>query len=968
MAILLSFRFLLVLAVLMVLLISAQSFSDFEPSEVKNICKFKRLAEVERECKPVLSVSSKMKLRNDKIYGIAKDLSFQNGDWVQEAGSAPLMPFDESDMPKNFSDIGSTLKLASFSLMGMNFDRQADDVLGICGILSIAITRNRTLSDMPQRWSPWFHTSPGYSDLTIIFEGLYVEEANGGDRLMCLLGTSVSPFSKSSVDPYEWSSKYNCKKNFQYSFEKDDRIMLILRYPQIFTLTSRAILGELRSLNKKSDPKYFDKVQISSQLSYDSKYHFVSEQLVSRACNPYSCHELPDNRIRVHKASQFCKVLQKFGYETFDIDVASECHDMKHCKNLGPFVHDWEITEGKNAMSNKFQLLITNLHCLPETNSPKTAKVSAVFRALSPSEARFYSGSRTGISGMTISAEGTWNSSTGNLCMVGCIGLENDADGCDSRICLYLPGTFSITQRNVLSGTISSIKETYVPLRFKKELRPLDIWNTYHDYSKSYLSYRFTRIEMLRAFMQKDNSYNLGMLITKIIHRFPGIEDDRNLTLLSSLSDELSFQVKALPHAIRNKTISKTFLSLEVLSLGHLFGRHWPFLREHTCQEEGKVPSFLAYDDQNILLNVSAQLTVTEKYFSHVAKVFLEGLYDASRGVMHTVGCREIHSQKFMDCLIEVKVQYSSKTTRWLINPTASVSITSLRNPEDQFYFSPINLKTVLIPYRDNSKEVKFRLNFEACFRIFVLLTSAACLLSQLYYVEQNIDATPLISAVMLGIQLLGYGVPLVMDTPILFAWKEYLYPQSRLLHTGSTNKQFQFMMKLLLLIIFVLTLKLFQKVWDSRKITPKSLSLNHRPNDKKVLLFASMIHVTGFALFNVCHSMLAGETELVTQLNKYWGMIQDCFLLPQIIGLMECKFKTKPLSKVYYIGFTVVRFVLRGYDYLRDPVFDVYFHTEDRAVSSQFLSKFENVGMMMILSFLAIIYHIQQKNFKTSI
>lgn len=161
-------------------------------------------------------------------------------------------------------------------------------ILGICGILSMAITRNRTLSDIPQRWSPWFQTSPGYSDLTIIFEGLYVEEANGGDRLMCLLGTSVSPFSKSSLDPYEWSSKYNCKKSFQYSSVKDDRIMLILRYPEIFTSTSRAILGELRSLNKKSDPKYFDKVQISSQLSYDWKYHFVSEQLVSRACNPYS--------------------------------------------------------------------------------------------------------------------------------------------------------------------------------------------------------------------------------------------------------------------------------------------------------------------------------------------------------------------------------------------------------------------------------------------------------------------------------------------------------------------------------------------------------------------------------------------------------------------------------------------------------------------------------------------------------
>lgn len=89
----------------MVLLFSALSFSDFEPSEeheeVKNICKFKRLAEVEREC---------------------------NADWVQEAGSAPLMLFDESDMPKNFSGIGSTLKLASFWLMGMDFDRKADDI------------------------------------------------------------------------------------------------------------------------------------------------------------------------------------------------------------------------------------------------------------------------------------------------------------------------------------------------------------------------------------------------------------------------------------------------------------------------------------------------------------------------------------------------------------------------------------------------------------------------------------------------------------------------------------------------------------------------------------------------------------------------------------------------------------------------------------------------------------------------
>ncbi|KAK4354446.1 hypothetical protein RND71_026640 [Anisodus tanguticus] len=433
--------------------------------------------------------------------------------------------------------------------------------------------------------------------------------------------------------------------------------------------------------------------------------------------------------------------------------------------STGPFVCDWE-TEDKTTMYKKFNLLITDLHCLPETNFPKTARIFAICRALFPSEDRLYSGTRTGLSRMTISTEETWSSST---------------------------GAFSITQRNILTGTISSIKETYVPLRFKKELRPLDIWKMYHKYSKSYLSYRTT------------NSYR--------------------------------------------------------------------------------------------------------EYFSHVAKIFLEGVYNASKGVMHIGGCSEIRSQNEsnLDCVIEVKVQYSSKTTRWLINPTARLSIASLQNLEDPFYFSPINLKTFLIPYRDKSKEIKFRLNFEATFRIFVLLISAACLLSQLYYVERNMDATPLISVVMLSIQLLGYGIPLVMDTPILFAWKEYLCPQNRSLHT-ATNIRFKFVLKLLLFIIFVLTLRLFQKVWDSRRIS-------HRPNDKKVLMFASTIHV----------------------------------------------FKTKPLSKVYYVGLTVLRFSLCGYDYLRNPVFSVYFHTDDSALFP--LCGREAYGSVYMISVKAVVIGLKWKD-----
>lgn len=95
-------------------------------------------AEVERVYAPVLSSASKPKLGNDKIYHlVARDLSFQNADWGQEPGGAPLMPFDDTDRPHNTSSIES---LASFWVMDIDFANQNDaSSVGICGLLSVGI-------------------------------------------------------------------------------------------------------------------------------------------------------------------------------------------------------------------------------------------------------------------------------------------------------------------------------------------------------------------------------------------------------------------------------------------------------------------------------------------------------------------------------------------------------------------------------------------------------------------------------------------------------------------------------------------------------------------------------------------------------------------------------------------------------------------------------------------------------------
>lgn len=978
---LLAHNLFFLLSLILALVTMTTSFSDFEAFDeseeprTRTICKFERSAEIQRECSSVLSLASKTKLGNDRIFGISRDLSFQNGDWVQETGGAPLMPFDETDMPKNFSTIGSPLKLASFWVMGFDFAHQTNSKVGLCGVMNIGITRNRTLHYMPQRWSPWFHTSPGYSDQTIVFEGVYVEsEDNGGEGLMCLLGSSLFPFSKGFVNFYENSMMSgSCEENRQSSFIKDERTLLLLRYPKNFTLMSRSIIGEMRSLNQKSDPKYFNKVHIFSHLGYDSNYQFVSDQLVSKACNPYPYQdETVDNGVQIFKGSQFCKVVRSFASESFDIAMDSKCNGTRKPSNhFGPFV-----TDGTNEVIGKYRLLMTSLLCIPGdgVNKLKPAKVSAVFRLVSPVEDHWATGGRTGLSGMTISAEGIWNSSSGQLCMVGCVGLETGSNGCNARICLYFPMVFSVTQRSILTGTISSIMKTdsYTPLLFKKELRPLDIWNRYNEYSKSYLSYRYSKIELANALLKRNKRFDLLGVSVKKLFKYLAVEDSNNKTGLSLLSNALSFSVNALPNPSLKTPSSKTRIGIEILSLGPLFGRYWPQLEKNSCKGKDDTFHSNSSSTENTLpLNISAQLSLTGELYSHILELFLEGIYEPFEGKMYLIGCRKVQEienfgyeklnlESNMDCLIEVKVEYSSKTARWLMNPNAKVSIASQRKKEDPLFFSPISLTTVLIPYKDNSREIIFRQSFEAGFRILMLLASIACVFGQLFYVNNKVDVIPFISLAMLGIQILGYVLPLITNAAILFKWKEYQYPESQIPRSGK-NTQFQILeysMKFLVMVAFVLTLRLYQGVMKSRGFAHKPKSLKHKPSEKRVFLSTLLIHILGSMVILIGRNTKA---EWTSEVDKYMGVVQDLFLLPQVIGNMLWQIEIKPLSKVYYIGFTVLRLLIRGYDCIREPIFSVYYHKYDSNTSSEFFSKYEGTVIMVIVTVLAIIVHAQQ-------
>lgn len=136
------------------------------------------------------------------------------------------------------------------------------------------------------------------------------------------------------------------------------------------------------------------------------------------------------------------------------------------------------------------KLYIQELMCVALSNSGNET-VSVVFRVVSPSQALYLASERTGLHGLTLPAEGKWNSSSGQMCMVGFLGSIKNHSACNSRICIYMPLSLSIKQRSVIVGSIFSTKNTtnsFYPISFElmhPRYLPQDVLNKMsYEYNK----------------------------------------------------------------------------------------------------------------------------------------------------------------------------------------------------------------------------------------------------------------------------------------------------------------------------------------------------------------------------------------------------------------------------------------------------------------------------------------------------
>uniref|UniRef100_A0A0D9X0S5 RING-type E3 ubiquitin transferase n=1 Tax=Leersia perrieri TaxID=77586 RepID=A0A0D9X0S5_9ORYZ len=929
-------------------------FADqFHPREEAH--SYLRCADVKRQCRSVLS--SAAELTNDayRASRLKRELSFEKGDWRQDDGQAKLLPFDGSDASEDGARPSlDPLPLARFivTLVDDDAERLARNAVSISGLLILTISRTSSSPEIGYHHvpvvSPEFELSPGSTKLQIVFEGVYTEAAWSGDsdagvgeRVLCMVGTGVLPArGAEGADPWDWAKKTS-RAGFLPPVATDEDMLLVLRYPKELTLMTRAVTGEMTSTRAMSDAAYFDRVQLVSGLTWSSMYVFRRpDELVATAAHP---SDDDGNRGReLYKGMYLCDVLQRYGHGVINVRPSWQCNSMATgapCRSLGPF----EMDRADDAdVSSGVGIVLRDLRCqgyeYDTAGKPGGVMVSGVFRALFRREYWVTALMRTELSGKTLSAEGVWSVSAGEIRMVACRGIGNKA--CHFRLTLSFPTTFSITGRDMMIGEIT---------------------------------YNYTKVKRAGEFLGRSSlSSDLREIIARSLKlsypncRGYGYADGERS--LAHLADRLALRFTAMPRLFSPPGwIERPVLHLEVFFLGQLIERFMPVSNDATTRSSvipGDEPCF----GKHRILNVSAEFTIFGKPRVPSSAMSLEGVYDPEDGRMYLIGCRDVHLpwrnsstrgeldlEDGMDCSIEVKVEYPPPTTHWFVRSTAKVQIASTRVPgDDPLHFRTVKLQAQPVQYPRRWPEFMSRAIVNGVLCVVYLTATIAASLGQLHRLKHHPDVAPYVSLVMLGVQALGLIMPLFSGMESLLARVTLLSDSdtttappptsgsSYMLDYSRPYQTVRLTAMVLTVAAFTLTLHHAQKVQRSRaRLVGRSPNAEAArvPSEGKVFVYHFAAHLAVFVL------VLALNNGHAATVEQHVALMQDMFLLPQVIGNAAWRVNCELLPGSFYADATAARLLPRVYDpALRPtPVADVFSVDQAPAISSSRKSFFRN-------------------------
>uniref|UniRef100_A0A803LMX5 DUF2921 domain-containing protein n=1 Tax=Chenopodium quinoa TaxID=63459 RepID=A0A803LMX5_CHEQI len=346
--------------------------SEVEDDAVRRAPQYDRLDEVKKACSKVISSATELKIDDNVIDRIKNEIFFNNGDWEQEGTNAPLLPFDDRP-PRmsssydyelyNASRLMPPYKLVSFKLTDVSSAHRSKRTVAVNGYLYFVITSSLPLATMSERVlkGPEFSMWSQHSQLLISLQGVYAESRkNGGEKMLCLLGSTMLPSRQ--PDSSDSGSSDN-----QPTLLQDEQILIVLNIPKKASLKNRAIQGEVRSLNSKTSPKYFDKVKITSQMQANARdYEFNSDEIIAKACNPYPYSDTSiSSGIEPYKGADFCSTLKKNSINgAFVVVPHWQCNGTdEFCSKFGPFASDKQINSTDGSFKD-VRILVHNIVCV----------------------------------------------------------------------------------------------------------------------------------------------------------------------------------------------------------------------------------------------------------------------------------------------------------------------------------------------------------------------------------------------------------------------------------------------------------------------------------------------------------------------------------------------------------------------------------------------------------------------------
>lgn len=688
-------------------------------------------------------------------------------------------------------------------------------------------------------------------------------------------------------------------------------VVLKLRYPsRNVTIFDHLVNGTLESFDDRNSLQYFEPISILA-LSQSSDYKFT---LVGNdKGNGCVAGSDGEEDLSLGNLSQGACASFNGHIDRFELEYGSQCRDVS-CNPLGAgveklpdFMHFYAT---RCVEKRKVQMLL---------GFPDSTYADFVFP--------FHPNT-------TLISEGVWDEKKNQLCAGVCrilnfTGSSVNVGDCSIKLNLRFPAVLSLRNRSTVLGHIWSDKAVGESGYFSK----IGFQGSWRGWQvSSGLQYKYTEIERVRkSCTEKMMAGGKGKIYPD------GHSSDAAFNMLVTNTKGQVAQGYSSPLFVGDQSYGGPSYRLpSMLTTGNL--------KPHNIQHDN-------------LLNVSYTMSFRPppdfKFGSEVSstkvKIGAEGMYNRNTGFLCMVGCRPLRStgkilakNESLDCEIMVNVQFPPLNAK--AGESLKGTIESTRQKSDPHYFDPLKLSSYSI-YTSQADASIWRMDLEI---ILVMISNTlACVFVglQLLHVKKHPDLLPHISIVMLVVITLGHMIPLMLNFEALFKPK-HNSAQNAFLWTGGWLEVNEVVVRMVTMVAFLLELRLVHLTWSSRQGEGSEPGL--WVSEKRVLQMTLPLYISGGLTAWFVHIWknsrqkryeplhlsrhfrsprihLPQPPSLWEDLRSYAGLLQDGFLLPQILYNMLVNSEGKALASAFYVGTTIVRILPHAYDLYRAHSFAWY-------------------------------------------